>query len=79
MLRERLSRIPNVFYTSTVPPALIFREQGLYESAMRLSYPLDDGTDVAFVDSYTSLEKMKVVVRFDKVIEGGESSGLSGN
>ena len=78
MLRERLSRIPNVFYTSTVPPALIFREQGLYESAMRLSYPLVDGIGVAFGDSYTSLDKMKVVDRFDKVI-GGESSGLSGN
>lgn len=33
---------------------------------------------MAFGDSYTSLDKMKVVDRFDKVI-GGESSGLSGN
>lgn len=34
---------------------------------------------MVFVDSYTSLDKMKVVDRLDKVIEGGESSGLSGN
>ena len=46
---------------------------------MRLSYPLVDGIGVAFLCSYTSLDKMKVVDRFDKVIEGGESSGLSGN